>query len=70
MVTSLGSATYTTTSDEQNFYVRFRPVWDGSNPISGRTIMYRVFSNDINAVEISSLETTAFLRQQTPVITG
>jgi len=70
MVTSEGSASYVTASDGQNFYKRFRPLWDGSNPISGRTIMYRVYSNDINAVEIASLETTAFLRQQAPVITG
>lgn len=70
MLTSSGSSTYTSGSDGQNFYVRWRPTWDGSNPIAGRTIMYRVYSNDMNAVEINGLEGTAFLRKQSPVITG
>lgn len=70
MYTSEGSTSFVTTNDGQNFYKRFRPLWDGSNPISGRTIMYRIRSNDINAVEINGLEATAFLRQQSPVVTG
>lgn len=69
-VTSEGSVSYVTASDGQNFYVRFRPLWDGSNPISGRTIMYRIHSNDLFTVEIKGLEATAFLRQQAPVVTG
>jgi hypothetical protein len=70
MYTSDGLTTYTSTTDEQNFFVRFRPLWDGSNPISGRTIMYRVYSNDANPVEVVGLECTAFLRKQAPVTTG
>lgn len=68
--TSTGTATYQSTTDGQNFYVRFRPLWDGSVPIAGRTIMYRVYNNDTHEVEIKSLEATAFLRLQSPVITG
>lgn len=70
MYTSNGLATYTSSVDGSTFYVRFRPLWDGSTAISGRTIMYRVLNNDINEVELDGLECTAFLRQQAPVITG
>lgn len=70
MYTSNGLLTYTSISNGQAFFVRFRPLWDGSTNISGRTIMYRVYSNDINEVEVNSLECTAFLRKQAPVITG
>ena len=70
MLTSSGSSTYVSGTDGKNFYVRFRPVWDGSNPIDGRTIMYRIYSNDVNAVEINGLDAVAFLRLQSPVITG
>lgn len=70
LYTPSGASSYVSTNDDQNFYIRFRPVWDGSVPISGRTIMYRIYSNDVNAVEISGIEATAFLRQQAPVVTG
>lgn len=70
MLTSSGTSSYVSAADGQNFYVRFRPTWDGSNPISGRTIMYRIYNNDAFAVEINGLEATAFLRNQAPVVTG
>lgn len=70
MLTSDGSSSYVSGSDGQNFYVRWRPTWDGSVAISGRTIMYRIYSNDQFAVEINGIDATAFLRRQTPVITG
>lgn len=70
MYTSDGNSSFVSSTDGQNFYVRFRPLWDGSTPIAGRTIMYRVYSNDLNEVEIKSLDATAFLRLQSPVITG
>lgn len=70
MYTSDGLLTYTSATDGKAFFVRFRPVWDGSTNISGRTIMYRVYSNDVNEVEVDGLECTAFLRKQAPVITG
>lgn len=70
MLTSSGSFNYVSAADGQNFYVRFRPTWDGSNPISGRTIMYRIHSHDAFAVEINGLEAVAFLRNQSPVVTG
>lgn len=70
MYSSDGLTSYTSATDGKDFFVRFRPLWDGSNPISGRTIMYRVHSNDINEVQIHGLEVLAFLRQQAPVITG
>lgn len=70
LYTSSGSVNYVTTTDGENFYVRFRPVWDGSVPIAGRTITYKIYSNDVNSVEIKGLEATAFLRMQAPVITG
>lgn len=70
MITSFGSSTYTSTNDGQDFFVRWRPVWDGSNDIDGRTIMYRLYNNDTNEVDISGISPTAFLRKQSPVITG
>lgn len=70
MYTSTGSSTYTSATDGKAFFVRFRPLWDGSNQVGSRTIMYRVYSNDTNEVEIDGLECTAFLRKQAPVITG
>jgi len=70
MVTSEGLSTYTSSTDGKTFFVRLRPLWDGSNSITGRTIMYRVFNYDINEVELDNLQSTAFLRQQAPVSTG
>jgi len=71
LVTNSGATTYTSASDGEEFYIRLRPIWDGSNDIDGRTIMYRVHSNDINEVELYGLEeVNAFLRKQAPVTTG
>jgi hypothetical protein len=71
MITNSGSTTFTSTSDETDFHVRFRPLWDGSNDIDGRTIMYRVLNSDANRVEVHGIEeATAFLRKQSTVVTG
>lgn len=68
--TDTGLTSYVSGTDGEDFFLRLRPLWDGSTPIAGRTIMYRVYSNDINEVEVRGLEVNAFLRRQTPVITG
>jgi len=70
MYTSDGLASYVTTSDGSDFHVRFRPLWDGSSEFKGRSIMYRIYSNDLHEVEIKALEVNAFARKQAPVITG
>lgn len=70
MYTDSGASSYVSGTDGKDFFVRLRPIWDGSVEISGRTIMYRVYNNDIYDVRVRSLEPTAFLRKQTPVVTG
>lgn len=65
-----GTTTYTSTADDVDFFVRFRPNWDNGNPITGRTIMYRILNSDINEVDLTGLQAVAFLRQQSTVVTG
>lgn len=64
-----GSTTFTSVDDGKNFYVRFRPEWE-TGAISGRTVMYRLTNSDAYEVEIHSLKALAFVREQSPVITG
>lgn len=70
LYTNSGASSYVSGTDGKDFYLRLRPLWDGSNGISGRAIIYRVYSNDVFAVEVRGLEVTAFLRNQSPVTTG
>lgn len=70
LYTNDGLTSYASGTDGKDFFLRLRPLWDGSNEISGRTIMYRVYSSDVNEVEVHGLEVNAFVRKQTPVITG
>jgi hypothetical protein len=65
-----GSTTYQTTSTGDDFFLRLKPMWIGSNPIAGQHLMYRIYSNDIYNVEIHSIKVNALVRKQPPVITG
>lgn len=69
MQTNLGSTSYTSTTDGRTNSIRFKPNFT-SNISTGKTIMYRVYSNDLNDVEIIGLKTKAFVREGDPVITG
>lgn len=50
--------------------VRLKPDWNAGNPISGRTILYKIFNNDANEVHIDRIKLSALVREQEPVITG
>lgn len=69
MQTNLGATSYTSTTDMKTNTVRFKPN-STVNINTGLTIMYRVYSNDLNDVEIIGLKTKAFVREGDPVITG
>lgn len=70
LVTNSGTSTFTSASDGMEFFVRFRPDWNSGNPISGRTVMYRVLNTDIYPVELKGYKVKALLRKQSVTITG
>lgn len=70
LVTDTGASSFTTASDSTPFYTRLRPVWDSGNPVSGRTIMYRILSADSFDVQIDGMKVSANVRRQPPVVTG
>lgn len=65
-----GSTAYQTDTTGTSFFLRLKPSWTNGNPIAGQHIMYRVYNNDLNQVEVHKLKATALLRKQPPVITG
>jgi len=70
MLTNNGATSFTTTTDLTDFFYRLRPDWNSGNPISGRTIMYRIISEDEFPVEIKGYKVKSLLRKQSTVITG
>lgn len=65
-----GLTSYQTTTAGDDFFLRLKPMWVSGVPIAGQHLMYRIYSNDVNNVEIHSLKVTALVRKQPPVITG
>lgn len=63
MVNSSGTLGYTTTADLSKFVEYFIPLYDGVNPTSGRTVMFRVVSSDIFPCQILRLTPTFFMRK-------
>lgn len=67
--TDTGTTSITTTNNDRFYPIRFKPDYT-SGVIQGRTIMFRVHSNDLNDVEIQGIKAQAFTREGDPVITG
>jgi len=64
-----GATSFTTANDGQLFYKRLQADHADGNLVSGRTIMYRVLSNDANDIELHGYKAQAFVRAGEPVVT-
>jgi len=62
-----GSTIFTSSLANTNFYAYFRAASDEGQ---GRTVMYRITSDDDNLVEIHSMKVSSLIRTQLPIITG
>src|SRR6185436_4279978 len=62
-----GATTFTSSIANTNFYVYFRAASDEGQ---GRTVMYKITSDDDNAVEVHSIKASSLVRTQMPIITG
>lgn len=67
--TDTGSTTFTTSANNRPVPIRFKP--DYTNGVTvGRTIIFKIHSNDTNDVEIQGLKAEAWIREGEPVVTG
>lgn len=70
MLDDTGASTFTTATDGKGFYKRLQASHADGNLVSGRTVMYRVYSNDANDVHIAAYKAQAFVRKGEPVVTA
>lgn len=70
MVDDSGNSSFTTATDNKLFYKRLQAVHGDNDLVSGRTIMYRILSADINDIEIHKYKAMAFVRTGEPVVTN
>lgn len=63
MLDSNGNSTVTTTSDNSRYVRALYPNFADTNVVSGRTIMFRLYNSDANAVEIHRIKLDAWIRK-------
>jgi hypothetical protein len=63
MLNSSGTLGFQTTADLSQFIEFFVPVFDGSVPVSGANVMFRVVSSDAFACAILQMTPTVYVRK-------
>lgn len=66
LLTNSGSTTFSL----GRMPTRLKPDWNAGNPIDGYTILYKIFNEDENEVQIDRIKVNALVREQKPVVTN
>lgn len=64
MLDQMGTPTYTTMNDGNRFVRRFRADYSNGQPVSGRTLMWRIVSQDAFDVKLHNVKMEVWVRNQ------